>query len=122
MGNAWADVPSADDTGHALAECSNMGLCMRESGQCECAAGFGGKACDRMLCNENCNGRGRCVSMYENARTYRDDYSVQYTYANIWDAKMVHGCVCDLGYSGYDCSLKDCPTGDDPLTTGQVPQ
>jgi len=26
--------------------------------------------------------------------------------------------VCDGSSGGYDCSLKPCPTGDDPLTTG----
>ena len=29
-------------------------------------------------------------------------------------------CKCDYQYSGYDCSLKKCPTGDDPLTPGGV--
>jgi hypothetical protein len=28
--------------------------------------------------------------------------------------------VCDLGYSGYDCSVKECPRGDDPKTEGQI--
>ena len=41
------------------------------------------------------------------------------TYSN-WDAEMVFGCVCDLGFFGYDCSLRTCPTGDDPLTFGQA--
>ena len=30
------------------------------------------------------------------------------------------GCVCDHNLYGYDCSLKKCPTGDDPLTANQV--
>lgn len=33
-----------------------------------------------------------------------------------WDSDRVHGCHCDPGYSGYDCSLVDCPVGDDPGT------
>lgn len=37
----------------------------------------------------------------------------------IWDAPMVHGCVCDHPWTGYDCSQRECPRGDDPLTTGQ---
>jgi len=32
---------------------------------------------------------------------------------------MVHGCVCDFPWTGYDCSHRECPRGDDPLTTGQ---
>ena len=30
------------------------------------------------------------------------------------------GCSCDHNLNGYDCSLKKCPRGDDPLTTSQV--
>jgi hypothetical protein len=37
-----------------------------------------------------------------------------------WDWNMVYGCVCDSGYSGYDCSLRSCPKGDDPVTTAQL--
>lgn len=34
-----------------------------------------------------------------------------------WDATKLQACVCDAGYFGTDCSLRRCPTGDDPLTT-----
>ena len=37
-----------------------------------------------------------------------------------WEASRVFGCRCNLGYSGHDCSVPDCPKGDDPTTTGQV--
>jgi len=42
------------------------------------------------------------------------------TYASdtAWDADMIHGCVCDEQWEGVDCSIKSCPTGDDPLTAG----
>ena len=34
---------------------------------------------------------------------------------------MIHGCECYCaGYSGHDCSVRLCPTGDDPMTTGQL--
>ena len=39
-----------------------------------------------------------------------------YTYSNVWDAEMMYGCNCDEGYFGPDCSLKECPRGDDPFT------
>ena len=55
---------------------------------------------------------------------YADDYhdtdSVQYTYDEMWDSEKIMGCVCDYPYVNYDCSERECPTGDDPLTTGQV--
>ena len=35
---------------------------------------------------------------------------------DIWDADMTVGCLCDEGYGGYDCSIRLCPEGDDPLT------
>lgn len=38
----------------------------------------------------------------------------------VWDSAKLHTCVCDTGYYGFDCSLRNCPRGDDPLTTDQV--
>ena len=52
----------------------------------------------------------------------RDDINLfsEVSYRNIWDHDMIYGCVCWDGYTGYDCSVKTCPNGDDPLTVGQV--
>mmetsp|Transcript_26661 Transcript_26661/g.53206 ORF Transcript_26661/g.53206 Transcript_26661/m.53206 type:complete len:113 (+) Transcript_26661:375-713(+) len=33
-----------------------------------------------------------------------------------WDADRIFGCTCDDGYEGYDCSVRSCPVGPDPLT------
>merc|ERR1711871_1574287 len=39
---------------------------------------------------------------------------------NLWDADKVAGCVCDDGFTGYDCSSMKCPVGADPLdVTGE---
>ena len=38
------------------------------------------------------------------------------TYTNNWDAYNSWGCVCDPSYTGYDCSIRQCPFGDDPGT------
>lgn len=38
----------------------------------------------------------------------------QTTYTE-WDAQKSHGCVCDVGFTGYDCSLRTCVFGHDPL-------
>ena len=123
-GAAWVDEATAADTAHATAECSAMGICDRANGTCTCRSGFEGPACERMVCPGTdastgvpCNGHGRCLTMAEAAST-RDGISLvrESTYS-LWDADKVTGCACDLGYAGYDCSLVECPKGDDPLTT-----
>jgi len=48
--------------------------------------------------------------------------ATSYTYgedpnnALTWDGYRVTGCLCDAGFHGYDCTLRDCPSGDDPGT------
>jgi len=44
---AWVDVPTGATSAHALAECSNMGLCDTVLGRCKCFAGYEGEACQR---------------------------------------------------------------------------
>ena len=39
---------------------------------------------------------------------------------NTWDADRIYGCICDEGYTGFDCSQRSCKYGDDPNTYGQV--
>ena len=60
------------------------------------------------------------MSLSDLAKYTRDDLSQSFTYDGIWDAHQINGCVCDPQYYGYDCSLRYCPNGDDPLTTAQV--
>ena len=66
-GKAWVDIPTATDTAHATAECSNKGLCDRSSGKCGCFEGFTGDACQRLACpstnSQECSGHGKCMSM-----------------------------------------------------------
>jgi len=38
------------------------------------------------------------------------------TLYRLWDADMAQTCICDPGYAGADCSRRECPRGDDPLT------
>jgi hypothetical protein len=89
-------------------------------GVCSCMLGFSGHACERMACPTACNGNGRCMSMHDQSVRMRNSQSVQYTYNGVWDANRIEGCICDLKYTGYDCSQRVCPNGDDPLTKGQV--
>eukprot|EP00944_MAST-04C_sp_MAST-4C-sp1_P016200 g16200.t1 len=53
------------------------------------------------------------------AAELKDDVSLHYaTSYTLWDADKIWGCICDPGYSGYDCSLRTCPYGDDTKTSG----
>jgi hypothetical protein len=113
----------ATDNAHNEAECSNMGICNRENGLCECMEGFTGLACHRLICQSDCSGHGQCLSMRYWA-TQKDpgldiaeDYeNAIWPYEATWDHDMIYGCVCDNGYTGPDCLLRECPRGDDPLT------
>lgn len=114
-GFAWADEASATDTAHALTECSSRGLCDHQTGMCICMPGFEGRECKRLSCPSDCNGHGACIDMrYYSEQS--DIYQKNKLYDKVWDADKIHGCVCDEGYTGYDCSLRLCPKGDDPLT------
>lgn len=95
-----------------------MGLCDRSTGLCNCRDGFTGRACERLECLNDCSGAGECLSMADTA-SRQDDLRLfnSYTYS-LWDADMIHGCVCDPGRTGMDCSNRTCPTGDDPHTSG----
>ena len=92
---------------------------------------FSGNACERFMCpgglTNECNLHGRCMSMRElalEATSNGDAAPVVYgsdpNSGHTWDADRVFGCACDDGWTGYDCSLRACKTGDDPNTYGQV--
>ena len=44
-----------------------------------------------------CAGNGICSSIYDGAKT------VGLTYDG-WDGQQIQGCICDLGWTSYDCS------------------
>ena len=120
FGNAWADMPTGIDMAHAPAECSAQGTCNRVNGQCVCRPGFIGAACEFLECPSACSGAGRCMTLQNYASRFRNVNSQQYIYNAVWDAQKTQGCVCDRTRIGYDCSQFVCPSGDDPLTKGQV--
>jgi len=121
-GLAWVDAPSAANTAHWYAECSNKGVCDRSTGLCECYEGYTGKGCRRSTCPNDCSGHGTCYYIEElsdkNGK-FVVDYSNMQTYTT-WDNNKIQACVCDPYYEGTDCSLRQCPRGDNILTLDQI--
>ena len=137
LGRAWFHEPAVDNVAHdVFLECSNMGVCDRQSGQCTGRAGYEGNACERLSCpgristSSDCNGRGRCISMRNLALKHLNDYLSPdpVVYGSkaadpiTWDADMVYGCYPDqYGYidgdyriitpSGADLTKYECPVG-----------
>jgi len=112
FGLSWADVVDttvSNRAAHFYAECSDKGKCDRKTGNCECYAGYEGKACARMACPKKCNGHGTC-ELYSH---------VNPSYTG-WDKDKTQVCVCDPGYYGNDCGFRMCKPGDDPLTLQTV--
>jgi hypothetical protein len=89
-----------------------------------------------MKCPNDCSGHGKCVSVQQMAlMSDALPLSSQTTYQGFpdtitWDEEMVYGCVCDSTWAvglgdgerqepewfGPDCSLRHCPSSDDPRT------
>lgn len=135
--NTWEQFPivynteyvATDQEAHFYAECSNKGLCDRETGLCQCFDGYTGSSCQRTECPNDCSGHGVCRTVEEIAtgamnyailsrdadHTKTAGVSTAFSY-DLWDSDKNQGCVCDPGYSGTDCSMRECPRGDDPLT------
>ena len=106
-GGTWENWPTytKQNEGHFYMECSNRGLCKRDTGDCECFPGYEGVACNRMACPDNCNGKGVCQTV--------KDFSASY---DKWDAEMARSCKCDPGYAGISCAERQCPFSNDVLT------
>ncbi|GMI50616.1 hypothetical protein ScalyP_jg1869 [Parmales sp. scaly parma] len=109
QGKAWVASATAANEAHPDVECSNKGVCDRKTGECECFDNYEGMACERTVCPGDCNGRGICSTQEQLA------VDASTTYTGVWDSQKHVGCVCDLGFRGPDCSLQECPSGDDVL-------
>ena len=138
--NAAANAPPPlfdGDVHGTKAVCSERGLCDPQTGRCECQFGFEGAACERMSCPEGtplvahssassstrgrrarrtvCSGHGTCTNMERLAKEFNFWDFPRPSYSAPWDKDKVHGCLCEQGFAGYDCSLLECPTGPDVM-------
>lgn len=108
-----SDQEVVPNSAHWYRECSNKGLCDRSTGTCTCFEGYEGSGCQRASCpvsNGNvCSGHGVCKDI--KALANDDNYNIY----NLWDEHVTLGCACDAGFTGPDCSMKQCATGVDPL-------
>jgi hypothetical protein len=123
---AWVDKPDKLGNHHKYAECSNRGICDRDTGECECFPGYEGKACKRTSCPNDCSGHGRCLTIEnmpfyvtsspwyhkpskfynQKAVTFKDSY-------HKWDYGKTRGCQCDPEWGDVDCSKRMCQHGND---------
>merc|ERR1712188_202841 len=118
---AWAAAPAQNNdhvSGDNHVECANRGSCDRKSGTCACATGYAGAACQRSVCPNDYNG---VSSQFATPDADKDCVDCTGTpnsgavYDNAWDSGRSVGCKCDSGFAGPDCSLRECPSEDDPL-------
>lgn len=118
----WVASADFSTTGfHRQVECSNNGICQRETGVCQCFPGYSGAACDRMGCpgDPPCSGRGVCKALKQLAldaaaqpltrlpQTYHDvahdtNFVPAVLTTNLTtpnDGGFGHGCVCDSAWA-----------------------
>lgn len=100
--------------------CSGHGSCDELSGECRCNPGFDGFDCSRTKCpefeNKVCGGRGLCLNSVDYAKHFliktsnaEDDLKAAnptFKEASAYSIPNtdISGCLCDSGFSGYDCS------------------
>ncbi|EGB12801.1 hypothetical protein AURANDRAFT_19500 [Aureococcus anophagefferens] len=111
-GRATSDLPFSKNEAHPMRECSNNGVCDRLTGKCLCFASWAGATCQRKLCPNECSGHGH---EWKNGSVVRYEGSASST---TWDESIGVGCLCDSSWAffGADCSLRRCPSHDDPMT------
>lgn len=112
-----SDLQELPNSAHYYMECSNKGKCDRTTGECQCYDGYDGVACQRASCPgfpNSCSGHGICKTIEQLAET--DNGNVY----KLWDRATTMGCHCDKGYSGPDCSIRECKYGVDPLYLDDV--
>lgn len=55
------------------------------------------------------------MKLVKDEPTYSADGTAQFS-TQFWDSQKTRVCECNRGYEGYNCNLRICPKGDDPIT------
>lgn len=103
------------NSAHQQVECSGRGACDNGSGKCKCFDGYTGDACQRTVCANACSGHGACQAEGRFVTDLKAHSELKGAYSSAYDANQQYGCKCDLGYRGPDCSMIECPSGEDPM-------
>eukprot|EP00618_Florenciella_parvula_P018463 CAMPEP_0119526412 /NCGR_PEP_ID=MMETSP1344-20130328/41028_1 /TAXON_ID=236787 /ORGANISM="Florenciella parvula, Strain CCMP2471" /LENGTH=406 /DNA_ID=CAMNT_0007565391 /DNA_START=92 /DNA_END=1312 /DNA_ORIENTATION=+ len=128
---AWVDDPNQDGHYHSYRECAGKGLCDRDTGECDCFAGYTGKGCARSTCPNDCSGHGTCEYIEEIGHggivpghydatkgrlgIHKGSKKFEGSASEMWDHHKTMKCVCDKGFFEIDCSKRMCHTGNDIL-------
>ena len=108
-GKAIRDRPIGNEA-HAVAECSNQGICERNTGVCKCFPPFTGESCNEMMCptkinGVECSGHGQCLNMAQIAASDAVDVSTIYGSTALarstiaWDYNIMKGCLCNSSWA-----------------------
>ncbi|KAJ0408990.1 hypothetical protein P43SY_002869 [Pythium insidiosum] len=88
----------------------------QQSVECSATMSCGGASSE-------CSGNGRCLALSDLAPLVTVNGELAgFSYGNdpndplTWDRQKIRSCLCDPGFFGFDCSLRECPRGDDPNT------
>jgi hypothetical protein len=102
-------------------DCSGHGVCTSNSHFAKEYARQMSESINLRQRMPRCNGAPsaeNCKRDVEHLDAYFDTYMA--TYDNAWDAGLYYGCSCDLGYTGNDCSSRECPSSFDPVDNSCV--
>lgn len=81
--DSWVYYPVyGENNVHTVTECSQMGVCDRQTGECDCFDGYDGIACERTVCPNDCNGRGICYTQKQLAAEAGTEYMTPWVSAS----------------------------------------
>ena len=101
--------------------CSGRGTCEQNGGvgTCRCNPGYDGADCSLRVCPNDCSGHGSCAVPAGEPLSVRafglianpnpNPNPCPKPNPNQVRAAWAPVCTCDVGYTGFDCSLEACP-------------